>query len=164
MPSRQGTPNWVDELPHILTFQWQLIWSVRDECQFVSIVNTPQLKRKRNGSKTTGCRLLTTYCHSDEYTNCTPHLVCKPKYTKVKVPRTPHQLSSFAELCCCCWPIKDLATASLPEYVATHSHQTDYLRPCELDNSVDGINTRGVGVFNETLVKGWVASHDKMYS
>ncbi len=25
--------------------------------------------------------------------------------------------------------IKDLATASLPEYVATHSHQTDYLRP-----------------------------------
>ena len=25
--------------------------------------------------------------------------------------------------------IKDLAAASLPEYVATHSHQTDYLAP-----------------------------------
>ena len=31
--------------------------------------------------------------------------------------------------CCCCRLIKDLATASLPEYVATHSHQTDYLAP-----------------------------------
>ncbi len=25
--------------------------------------------------------------------------------------------------------IKDFATASLPEHVATHSHQTDYLAP-----------------------------------
>ena len=31
-------------------------------------------------------------------------------------------------LYCHCF-IKDLATASLPEYVATHSHQTDYLAP-----------------------------------
>ncbi len=35
---------------------------------------------------------------------------------------------SFAELRCHCL-IKDLVTASLPEYVATHSHQTDYLVP-----------------------------------
>ncbi len=37
---------------------------------------------------------------------------------------------SLAELCCSssCL-IKDLATTSLPEYVAIHSHPTDYLTP-----------------------------------
>ena len=39
------------------------------------------------------------------------------------------QLSGFTELCCL---IKNLAAAS-PEYVATHSHPTGYLRPCELE-------------------------------
>ena len=31
--------------------------------------------------------------------------------------------------CYCHWPIKTLATASLPEYVATHSLRLDYLAP-----------------------------------
>ncbi len=45
-----------------------------------------------------------------------------------------HQLSSFAELCCCCHClIKTLPAAGLPEYVATHSQPTGYLHPCELD-------------------------------
>ncbi len=35
--------------------------------------------------------------------------------------------------CHCCCLIKSLAAASLPEYVATHSQPTGYLRPCELD-------------------------------
>ena len=36
----------------------------------------------------------------------------------------------MAELCCLYhWPIKTLATASLPEYIATHSPKTDYLAP-----------------------------------
>ena len=39
-------------------------------------------------------------------------------------------MSSFTELHChFCYLIKDLATASLPEYVATRSHQTDYHAP-----------------------------------
>ncbi len=44
-----------------------------------------------------------------------------------------HQLSSFTELHCHCL-IKSLAAAGLPEYVATHSHLTGYLRPWELDS------------------------------
>ncbi len=37
---------------------------------------------------------------------------------------------AMLELCCHCHClIKDLPTASLPEYVDTHSHQTDYLAP-----------------------------------
>ncbi len=41
-----------------------------------------------------------------------------------------YQLSSFIELGCCCHClIKTLATANLPEYVATHSFKTDYLAP-----------------------------------
>ncbi len=40
------------------------------------------------------------------------------------------QLSSWAELHYWChWPVKTLATTSLPEYVATHSLKTDYLAP-----------------------------------
>ena len=42
---------------------------------------------------------------------------------------------SFAELGCCCL-IKDLATASLLEYVATHSHQTDHLAPLQYSTRV----------------------------
>ena len=63
---------------------------------------------------------------TDEYAY--PYLTLyAPLYTKVKVP---HQLSTFTELYYYCYYlIKDLATASLPEYVATHSHQTDYLAP-----------------------------------
>ncbi len=51
----------------------------------------------------------------------------------MKVPSTQDkhcQLSNFTELYCHChWPIKTLATTSLPEYVATHSPITDYLAP-----------------------------------
>ncbi len=44
-----------------------------------------------------------------------------------RVPKiNTHQLSSFAELRC---HKKTLATASLPEYVATHSPKTDCLAP-----------------------------------
>ncbi len=79
---------------------------------------------------------------SDEYAYHIPHPVRKPKYTKVKVPVPKINTASaasaasasasaeqFAELCHCCCLIKDLATTSLPEYIATHSHQTDYLAP-----------------------------------
>ncbi len=75
--------------------------------------------------------------NDDEYTNPIPHPIHIPKYTKVKVPSTQdkqhiswaaEQLSSWAELCCYCHClIKTLGTASLLEYVATYSHQTDYL-------------------------------------
>ena len=45
------------------------------------------------------------------------------------------QLSSFAELPCgCCCLLNIFADeAGLPEYVATHSLPTGYLRPCKLD-------------------------------
>ncbi len=73
----------------------------------------------------------------DEYANRIPNPKHMPKYTKAKVPLPKinmYQLCSFAELCCHCHnPIKSLAAPCLPEYVATHSQLTGYLRPKELD-------------------------------
>ncbi len=58
-------------------------------------------------------------CSCDKYTNCIPHPIHKPKYTKVKVLHTQDKhCISWAELHCHCL-IKPLATTSLPEYVAT---------------------------------------------
>ncbi len=60
-----------------------------------------------------------------------------PKYTKVKVlvPKinnaSAEQLRRATLLLLLL--IKSLAAAGLPEYVATHSQLTGYLRPCELD-------------------------------
>ncbi len=63
-----------------------------------------------------------------------PPLVHQGKSTKY--PRlTPCQLSSFTELRCYCSCLKDLATASLLEYVAIHSHPTDYLVPLRTGQS-----------------------------
>ena len=61
--------------------------------------------------------------HCDEYAYCIPHLVCNPKYTKVKVSSTQdkHNVSFAAS------QSYTAAAASQPEYVATHSHQTDDL-------------------------------------
>ncbi len=74
-----------------------------------------------------------THLTDDEYANRIPNPARIPKYTKVKVLPT-RQLSSFTELHChCSCHIKSIAAADLPEYVATHSHQTGYLLPCELD-------------------------------
>ena len=62
----------------------------------------------------------------------TPKLrYCVPKINTL-------QLSSFTELYChCSYPIKCLAATSVLEYVDTHSLPTGYLRPCELDTTVD---------------------------
>ena len=58
-------------------------------------------------------------CLCDEYANRIPNPKHMPEYTKAKVPR------SFTELCCHChYPIKSLAAACLPEYVATHAQLT----------------------------------------
>ncbi len=71
----------------------------------------------------------------DEYANRIPnpeHISLSTWYHIPKIKN--HPLSSFAELrCLCCCLIKSLAAASLTEYVATHSPQTGYLRPCELN-------------------------------
>ena len=75
------------------------------------------------------------WIRNDEYANCIPNPECIPKYTKVKVLHTQdkHRIS-WAALQSYAATALDLATTSLPEYVATHSHQTDYLRPQELDS------------------------------
>ena len=67
---------------------------------------------------------------NDEYVYRIPNPKDMPKYTKAKVWHTQDkhtQLNSFIELCC--YPIKSLADASLPEYIDTHSLLTGYLRP-----------------------------------
>ena len=70
---------------------------------------------------------------SDEYAYGIPNPEHMPKYTKAKVPPTQDkhtQLSSFVDLCCYyCHNIKSLATASLLEYIDTHSLLTGYLCP-----------------------------------
>ena len=68
---------------------------------------------------------------ADEYAYRIPNPVCRPYYTKVKVPSTQDKYhNSFTELHChCCCLIKDFASARLPEYVATHKYPTDYLAP-----------------------------------
>ena len=80
-------------------------------------------------------------CTTDEYANCIP----APKHTPLSTPKLRYfipkinmcQLSSFAELSCCCYnPIKSLATASLPESVDTHSLLTGYLCTSELDTTM----------------------------
>ncbi len=76
---------------------------------------------------------------SDQYVYHIPNPKHTPKYTKAKVLYAQDktaQLSSFSELCC--YPVKSLAAANLPEYVDTHSLLTGYLRPSELDISDEG--------------------------
>ena len=60
----------------------------------------------------------------------------RPRYIYIPHTQDKHtQLSSFTELhYCCCNPINSLADASPQAYVDTHSPQTGYLRPKELDN------------------------------
>ena len=74
---------------------------------------------------------------SDECTNRILNPEGILKYTKVKVPHTQNKHWSAEQLHRAAEPLpltyKKFTAASLPEYVATHSHQTDYLRPCELD-------------------------------
>ncbi len=80
-------------------------------------------------------RMRVLFVTGDEYANPIPNPEHTPKYTKVKVyiycaPEINNpQLSSFTELPHCPYFIKSLGAPSLPEYVATHSQPTGYLRP-----------------------------------
>ena len=78
----------------------------------------------------------TPWHRNDKYANRIFNPQRIPKYTKVKVLPT-HHLTSFAELryCCRCL-IKSFPATGLPEYLATHSQPTGYLRPCELDRNM----------------------------
>ena len=76
---------------------------------------------------------LTAYLTPNAYLSTPTLRYYIPKINNISAEQLP-------ELCCrhCHYLIKSFAATNLLEYVATHSHLTGYLRPCELNNSIQG--------------------------